>query len=59
MARAAWMEKIMSKINDTSKLDHPKLENRVLADNELDTVTGGSIIGDIVGSVAKAVLPAV
>jgi hypothetical protein len=25
-----WMEKIMSKTNDTSKLDHAKLENRVL-----------------------------
>ena len=31
----------MSKTNDTSKLDHTKLENRVLADSELDAVTGG------------------
>ena len=31
----------MSKTNDTSKLDHAKLENRVLADSELDAVTGG------------------
>jgi hypothetical protein len=31
----------MSKSNDTSKLDHAKLENRVLADSELDAVTGG------------------
>ena len=30
----------MSKSNDTSKLDHAKLENRVLADSELDAVTG-------------------
>ena len=35
------MDKIMSKTNDTSKLDHAKLENRVLADSELDAVTGG------------------
>ena len=31
----------MSKTNYTSKLDHPKLENRPLADSELDAVTGG------------------
>jgi hypothetical protein len=36
------MEKIMSKSNDTSKLDHTKLENRVLADSELDAVSGGA-----------------
>jgi hypothetical protein len=41
MIRATWMEKIMSKSNDTSKLDHAKLENRVLADSELSAVTGG------------------
>jgi hypothetical protein len=35
------MEKIMSKTNETSKLDHAKLENRVLADSELDAVAGG------------------
>jgi hypothetical protein len=29
------MEEIMSKTNNTSKLDHAKLENRVLADSEL------------------------
>ena len=33
----------MSKSNDTSKLDHAKLENRPLADSELDAVTGGRI----------------
>jgi hypothetical protein len=33
----------MSKTNDTSKLDHAKLENRVLADDELDAVSGGSL----------------
>jgi hypothetical protein len=43
MARAAWMEKIMSRSNDISKLDHAKLENRVLADGELAAVTGGRI----------------
>ena len=31
----------MIKTNDTSKLDHTKLENRVLADSELDAVSGG------------------
>ena len=36
----------MSKSNDTSKLDHAKLENRVLADSELDAVTGGIIPGE-------------
>ena len=34
-------EKIMSKTNDTSKLGHATLENRVLADSELDAVSGG------------------
>ena len=33
----------MSKSNDTSKLDHAKLENRALANSELDAVTGGRI----------------
>ncbi len=33
----------MSKSNDTSKLDHAKLENRALADSELDAVTGGYV----------------
>ena len=32
----------MSKTNDTTKLDHAKLENRPLADSELDAVSGGS-----------------
>ena len=31
----------MSKGNDTSKLGDAKLENRALADSELDAVTGG------------------
>ena len=34
----------MSKTNDTSKLDHAKLEDRVLADSELDAVTGGKLL---------------
>jgi hypothetical protein len=43
MVRAARMEKIMGKCNDTAKLGHTKLENRVLADSELSAVTGGRI----------------
>jgi hypothetical protein len=31
----------MSKTNDTSKLGHAKLEDRVLADSELAAVSGG------------------
>jgi len=34
-------EEIMSKTKDTSKFDHAKLENRVLADSDLDAVSGG------------------
>jgi hypothetical protein len=33
----------MSQSTDTAKLDHAKLENRVLADSELAAVTGGQI----------------
>jgi hypothetical protein len=37
------MEKIMSKTNDTSKLDHTALEDHhPLADSELDAVSGGA-----------------
>ena len=43
MVLAGLMENIMSKTNDISKLDHAKLENRVLADSELAAVTGGRI----------------
>jgi hypothetical protein len=41
---ALWpeMEKIMSKTNDTSNLEHGRL-----ADSELDAVTGGSPSGGI------------
>jgi hypothetical protein len=35
------MEKIMTKTNETSKLDQAKLENRVLADSELALLSGG------------------
>jgi hypothetical protein len=36
------MEKIMSKTDDTSKLGHGTLEDHgILADSELDAVTGG------------------
>jgi hypothetical protein len=41
---AGLMEKMVSKTNDTSKFDHAKLENRVLADSELDAVSSGFII---------------
>ena len=34
---------MMSKTSDTSKFDHAKLENRPLADSELDAVTGGIV----------------
>jgi len=34
----------MSNTDDTPKLYHAKLENRVLADSELDAVTGGRIM---------------
>ena len=33
----------MSKSNDTSKVDHAKLENSTLADSELAAVTGGYV----------------
>ena len=33
----------MSKTNDASTLDRAKIENRVLADSELDAVSGGFI----------------
>ena len=32
---------MMSKSNDTSKFDRVKIETRVLADSELDAVSGG------------------
>ena len=38
------MEKNMSKTDDTLKLDHAKLGIRVLADSELDAVTGGKLL---------------
>jgi hypothetical protein len=34
----------MSKTNDTTKLGHAKLENRALADSELDAVSGGRLL---------------
>jgi hypothetical protein len=42
----------MSKIktNDTSKLDRAKIENRVLADSELDAVSGGWLPSGIQGA---------
>jgi len=32
----------MNETSDTSKFDHAKLENRPLADSELDAVSGGA-----------------
>jgi hypothetical protein len=49
----------MSKTNDTSKLDHAKLENRVLADDELDAVTGGLVVLAIIQPLLGLLLPAV
>ena len=38
----ALMEKIMSKTNETSNIDHNTLDDhRTVTDRELDTVTGG------------------
>jgi hypothetical protein len=48
------LEKIMSKTNDTSKLDRAKIENRVLANSELDAVAGGWSLNGIPGAVAPA-----
>jgi hypothetical protein len=53
------MRPIMSKTNDTSKLDHAKLENRVLADSELDAVTGGLVVIAIIAILIAPVIPAV
>jgi hypothetical protein len=39
----AWMERIMSKAHNTSKLDAAKLDIRPFADCELNAVTGGTI----------------
>jgi len=56
------MEKNMSNTDDTPKLYHAQFENRVLADSELDAVTGGGydlrkggaiIIYDYQGSVLR------
>jgi hypothetical protein len=54
------MEKSMSKTDDTSKLDHAKLENSVLADSELDAVAGARhspllLEGAVKGKVFKQV----
>jgi hypothetical protein len=42
------MEKNMSKTDDNPKLYRTKLENRVLADSELDAVTGARKGGAII-----------
>jgi hypothetical protein len=45
----------MSKTDDTSKLDRVKIETRVLADSELDAVTGGWLPTGIPGVTAPSV----
>ena len=44
----------MSKTSDTSRFDHAKLENRVLADSELDAVSGGWSLRGIPGAMPQA-----
>ena len=58
MVRAAWMEKVMSKTNDTSKLDRPAQFRELQAD-ELDGVTGGLVVIPIIGILVGLLLPAV
>jgi hypothetical protein len=43
-------EMMMSQTNDTSKLDRATIEKRVLADSELDAVTGGWLPSGIPGT---------
>src|SRR5262245_32682505 len=57
MARAAWMEKIMSKSNDT-ELDRPA-RFQELQDDELDEVTGGLVVISIIPILVGLLLPAV
>jgi hypothetical protein len=45
------LEKIMSKTNDTSTLDH-----RPLTDSELEAVSGGTGLGEFIGGIAKDIL---
>jgi hypothetical protein len=45
----------MSKTNDTSKLDRVKIETRVLADSELDAVSGGTFADMLGQAVGQAV----
>jgi hypothetical protein len=40
MSHAAWMEKIMSKTNETSNLQY----NDTLTDSELDAAIGGLVV---------------
>jgi hypothetical protein len=58
-----WLrEQIVNKTNDTndrSKCDHATLENLVLADSELDTVSGGAEAKDIVASAVLAAVAAI
>jgi hypothetical protein len=58
MVRAAWMEKIMTNSNDTSRLatfeDHD-----ALADSELDAVNGGLVVIAIIAVCISLLLPAV
>jgi hypothetical protein len=49
----AWMEKIMSKTNDTERTREPEAKRAELLDSELDTVTGG--VSDLGKYITKAV----
>ena len=50
----------MTKTNETLKFDHVKLENRLLADSELDVVSGAATIKeDPVNAAANAAIAAV
>ena len=48
----------MGKTNDNSKFYHAKLENRVLADSELEAVNGGMEYKDKNSVIINAVLGA-
>jgi lactobin A/cerein 7B family class IIb bacteriocin len=52
------LEKIMSKTNDTSKLDRPA-QFRELQDDELNEVTGGLVMISAIGILVGLFLPAV
>jgi hypothetical protein len=55
------LENTVSSSSDTSKVkrtDGPEV-NRVLEDSELDAVSGGGSLSNVISGVVKAVLPSV